>query len=203
MEKYLKIFSIVVAGLLLISLGFAEQPKVAGQAYEQKLSPDGKQSVFVETIKDCPYTSDTGWFPSDFDEIWSIEADGSNKKCLVKNNYSKNKDMDNYMGSFDSLYWSPDSKYIYYLCQNSSTNALLYRTNRDGSNIKKLSYAHGIDGVVGGSPKDDYYGCIVVFMKKDPEGQPNRWVTVLIDSEGGEIKEINDLDEFWKEYKKV
>jgi len=172
-----------------------------GKDYEPKLSPDGKQIVFVRLMKDCPYTSDTGWFPSDYDAIWSMDAEGNNQRCIVKNNYSEKQDMDYYLGDFNSMCFSSDGKFIYYLCQNSASNAILYKAKSDGTNIKRLSHAHGIGGVVGGSPEDEYYGYIMVHMKKYSENQPNRWVTVLMDSEGREIKEIDDIDRFWSEHR--
>lgn len=172
-----------------------------GKDYEPKLSPNGKQIVFIRMMKDCPFTSDTGWFPSDFDAIWSMDAEGNNQRCMVKNNYSEKQDMDNYLGSFGSLCFSPEGSCIYFLCQNSTSNAVLYKANSDGTNIKRLSHAHGLGGVVGGSIEDKYYGYVVVSMKKYSENQPNKWVTVLMDSEGREIKEIDDIDRFWSEHR--
>jgi len=174
-----------------------------GQDIGQKLSPNGKQIVFIREIRISPITSFTGWVPGDYDEVWTMDAYGRNKRCIITNNYSPNQDMDNYLGSFDNLHWSPDGQYIYFLCQNSASNAILYRANRDGANIKRLSHGHGISGVVGGSPEDEYYGYILVDMKKYSENQPNRWVSVLLTSDGKEITEIKDVEAFWKEHKKI
>ena len=190
-----KMLSILTVTMLLAMASFAEQSVV---------SPDGKQSVFIKEVKECPYTPDTGWFPSDYDEIWAMNADGTEKRCIISNNYAVGQDMQNYLGSFDSLCFSPDSKHIYFLCQNSATNALLYRANADGTNIKQLGSAHDISGVVGGDPEDTYYGCVVVHSKKVVEGQDSySWVTLLLSADGMEIKEIDNIDEFWSQHSKV
>lgn len=192
-----------LTGLVIVVNSFANQSQFNNQDSVQKISPDGKQIVFVRAVKECPYTEDTGWVPSDFDELWSMNADGGNKKCLIKNSYAKNQDIDNYLGSFGDLHWSPDGKHIYFLCQNCATNALLYKANADGTNIKKFSYAHEIGGVVGGNPGDEYYGHIVVHVKKYSDDQPARWVTVLMNPDGEEVKEIDNIEQFWIGRKKI
>ncbi|MFH1152116.1 MAG: lysozyme inhibitor LprI family protein, partial [Nanoarchaeota archaeon] len=168
-----------------------------------KVSPDNKKVIFVKHIKKDPSTSETGWMPSDFDEVWAMDIDGSNKRCIIKNNYksvSKNDGWDNYLGSFGSLQFSPDAKKIYFLCQNCVTTAILYSADVNGKGIKKLRYAHGIDGLVGGNSNAEYYGYLVVHVRKFPEdSHTTKWTTVLIDPEGNEIKEIEDQDSFWKE----
>jgi len=173
-----------------------------GRDYEPRLSPNGQQIIFIRHTKENPFTSDAGWFPSDFDGIWSININGDDKRCIVENNYSKTQDMNNYLGSFDSLHFSPDGKKIYFLCQNCTTNAILYSANTDGSNIKRIRYAHQLD-IVGGNPDDKHYGYLVAGVKKYPKDTSiTRWVTVLMDPEGNEIKEIDSLDKFWQKYKK-
>jgi hypothetical protein len=164
------------------------------------ISPDKTQIIFIREIKECPYTSDTGWFPSDYDEIWAMDANGLNQRQIIANNHSDMLDakgnlvsskMSNFLGSFGSVYFSPDSKHIYFLCQNSASNAILYRADVDGSNIKRLGHAHGLAGVIGGNPNDQYYGCIVAYTKKSVEDQPYKWVTVLLSPDGKEIKELD------------
>jgi len=172
-----------------------------------QVSPDNRQIIFVKHIKKDPSTPDIGWIPSDFDEIWEMNIDGSNKRCIVKNNYksvSKNDDWDNFLGSFGNLNFSPDSKKIYFLCQNCVTNAILYSADADGKNIKNLGYAHDIDGLVGGDFNSEYYGYLVAHVRKFPDdSHTTKWSTILIDPEGNEIKEIEDLDSFWKEHVKM
>jgi hypothetical protein len=164
------------------------------------VSPDKTQIVFIREVKECPYTSDTGWFVFDYDEIWAMDANGLNQRRLIVNNYLDMLDddgklvlsrMNDFLGSFGPVYFSPDSKHIYFLCQNSASNAILYTANVDGSSIKKLGYAHGLAGIIGGSPQSQHYGCIVAYMKKSVEGQPYKWVTVLLSPDGKEIKEIS------------
>ncbi len=172
-----------------------------GRDYEPKLSPDGKRIIFIRAVKDCPFTEDLGWFPLDFDEVWSVNIDGSNERCIIKNNYSEKPDMNNYLGCFDDLNFSPDGKYIYFLCQNCASNAVLYRANSDGTNIKRLCSAYEVD-VIGGNPEDEYYGYIVAGVKKNQEDTGvYKWTSVILDSDGNEVREIDDLDGFWKHYK--
>lgn len=185
MKKYIYVALLMIAG---VSSAWSVQG-------DSVLSPDGQSVLFVNYKHGCPWTEDMDWFPIDSDDLWLMNADGSKKRCIVKNNYSKDADMNNYLGSFEDLHWSPDGKYIYFLCQNCASNAILYRANADGANIKKLSHAHGIGGVVGGNPKDEYYGYILVHMKKYLQDQPNRWVTVLMTPDGKEVKEINSPDD--------
>lgn len=169
--------------------------------YEPKLSPNGQQVIFIRYITKCPITPDTGWLPADYDEIWSMNVDGSNKKCMVKNNYSAKQDMNNYLGSFGSLHFSPNGKKIYFLCQNCVTDALLYTANADGSDVRKVTNAHQLD-IIGGSPKDEYYGYLVAGKRKSSNEKIN-WTLVLLDPEGTEIKEIDDPDDFWLNHTKA
>lgn len=199
----MKVFTIVGIFLLLANMSLAQQLKFTDHDYEQNLSPDGKQVIFVRAIKTCPYTPETGWAPADFDEIWSVDINGANQRCLIKNNYSEQQDMEYYLGSFNSLTWSADSKYIYFLCQNCPTNAILYKVDRDGSNIKKLCYAHGISGVIGGNMMDEFYGYLVLHVKKYNGDDPTRWVTILMNPEGKEVKEIENLNDFWAKHKRL
>ena len=133
---------------------------------------------------------------SDFDEIWSVEPDGKNLRRIVTNNYSPGMDMGDYRGSFDSLHFSPDSKQIYFLCQNSASNAILYRAARDGSSLKKLAIVHELYGAIGGDPRDRYYGNLAVLVQ---EGD-HRWKTIVMDPDGREVAEIDDPEAFWKDH---
>lgn len=189
------VLSIFVIGLMPTSI-FAQED------HGHKLSLNGDQIIFIRDVKPCPITSDTGWVPADYDEIWSMRADGSDQRCIVKNNYSLNQDMSLYLGSFDSLHFSPDGKKIYFLCQNCTTDAILYRANSNGSNIKRISNAHQLD-IVGGNPKDEHYGHLVAGIRKSQGAEPIRWTVVLLDAEGNEITEIEDVEAFWKEHKKL
>jgi dipeptidyl aminopeptidase/acylaminoacyl peptidase len=177
-----------------------------GKDYEPKLSPNGQQIIFVRHIKECPFTPNYPWVPTDFDEIWSKDLRDGKERSIVKNNYdyvSKNDDWGNYLGVFHQLHFSPDGKRIYFLCANCPTNSLLYTTDADGSNIKMICYAYQLD-VVGDSPIDEYFGCLVAGVKKYPEGTyTTKWTVVLMDPDGNEIKEIDDLEEFWKHHEKV
>ena len=174
-----------------------------GKDYGAKLSPDREKIIFVREIKPCPGTSDAGWMPSDCEEIWAVNVDGSNEHRIIKSNYAENPDMSYYLGSFDSLNFSPDGNYIFFLSQHCAVDAILYRANFDGSNIKRLSNAHQLD-VVGGYPKDEYYGHPVVGIRKLPKGASViKWSVVLMAPDGHEIKEIDNLDLFWKTHKKL
>jgi Tol biopolymer transport system component len=170
--------------------------------YESKLSPNRKQVIFIRAVNPCPFTEETGWLFSDFDEIWSMDIDGNNQHRIVENNYSEGMDMGNYIGSFGSLNFSPDGKYIYFLCQNCATDAILYKADADGSNIRKLSNAHQLD-VIGGNPKDKYYGHLVAGKRKSSKGEAIKWTVVLLDSDGKEVEEIEDLEKFWLQCKKM
>ncbi|MBU0743990.1 MAG: hypothetical protein KKE11_01270 [Gammaproteobacteria bacterium] len=170
--------------------------------YQPQISPDAKQIMYIKHTKECPFTENDPWFPADFDEIWSMNIDGSGNKCIIKNNYVLGQDMQYYLGSFGSLTFSPDGKYIYFLCQNCAVDAILYRANSDGSDIDRLTNAHQLD-VIGGHPEDEYYGYLVAGMRKSSGAEPIKWTTVLMDSDGKEIKEINDLDKFWTQHKKI
>lgn len=171
-----------------------------------KVSPDGRKVIYVKEVKECPWNSDTGWFPSDYDEIWERNLESGEEKRLVKNNYeqvSETEDWKNYLGSFDSLHFSPDGKRIYFLCQNCVTNAVLYIANVDGTNIRRIRYAHQLN-MVGGNPGDEYYGYLVVGVKKQPPGTvPLEWTVILLDAEGGVVEEIKDLEQFWQKHKKL
>jgi hypothetical protein len=74
--------------------------------------------------------------------------------------------------------------------------------NSDGSNIKRISNAHQLD-VVGGNPKDEYYGYLVAGIRKSQGVKPIRWTVALLDDEGNEVTEIEDIEAFWKEHKKL
>ena len=189
------VLSIFINGLIP-TLIFAQED------HGHKLSPDGSQIIFIRDIKPCPITPNTGWVPGDYDEIWSMRADGSDQRCIIKNNCSSNQDMSHFLGSFDSLHFSPDGKRIYFLSQNCATDAILYRANSDGSNIKRISNAHQLD-VIGGNPKDEYYGHLVAGVRKSQGAEPIRWTVVLLNAEGIEIMEIEDVEAFWKEHKKL
>lgn len=196
-------------GLIIVSIvlsifinGLISTLIYAQEDHGHKLSPDGTQIIFVRYIKPCPITSDTGYLPGDYDEIWSMRTDRSGQRCIVKNNYSDKQDMDYYLGSFDSLHFSPDGKSIYFLCQNCLSDAILYSANADGSNIKRISNAHQLD-VVGGNPKDKYYGHLVAGIRKSEGVAPVRWTLMLLDADGKEITEIEDAEAFWKGHKKL
>lgn len=174
-----------------------------GKDYEPKLFLDGKRIIFIREIKPCPGTEDTGWMPSDCTEIWGMNVDGSDERYIIKSNYSKDgQDMNYYLGSFGSLNISPDGKYIYFLAQNCAVDAILYRANFDGSDIKRLSNAHQID-MIGGNIQDEYYGYLVAGVRKLTEDGPIKWSVVLMDINGREIQEIENFDEFWTQHRKM
>jgi len=191
--------------IVLLILIFSFSVCVEAKVNDSATSLDGRWVVFVKYIKPYLWTSETGWFPSNCDEIWLRDSSNGRERCIIKNNYdqvSQNNDWDNYLGSFDSLYFSPDGKKIYFLCQNSTANALLYMANRDGGNIKRIGYAHQLDMISGG-PDDKYYGFLVVGERRQPEGvTPIDWVMVLRDPEGNEVKEIEDIERFWEAHQR-
>lgn len=193
---------IILIILSILANGLIPSLIYAQEDFGHKLSPDGTQSIFIRYIKTCPITPDTGWVPGNYDEIWAMRADGTDQRRLVKNNYSLNQDMTHYLGSFDSLPFSPDGNKIYFLCQNCTTDAILYSANADGSNIKRISNAHQID-VIGGNAGDEYYGYLVAGIRKSQGAEPIRWTVVLLDAGGNEIMEIEDVEAFWKEHKKL
>jgi Tol biopolymer transport system component len=168
-----------------------------------KISPDGLQVIFVRYQKLHSYgDNDPSLFLDPFSELWSVNADGSNERCIIKNNYSPSVDIGSYLGNFDSLHFSPDGKRIYFLSQNCATDAILYSANADGSNIKRISNAHQLD-VIGGNPESKYYGYLVAGIRKSQGVKPIKWTVVLLDAEGKEITEIEDVEAFWKEHKKL
>ena len=170
--------------------------------YGHRISPDGTQVIFVRHAKPCPITPNTGWVSGDYDEIWAMDVDENNERCIIKNNYSPNQDMSYYLGSFDSLYFSPDGKKVYFICQNCTTDGILYIANTNGSGIRRLSNAHQLD-MVGGKTGDEYYGYLVAGVRKSAGINPIRWTMVLFDPKGNEIKEIDNIEEFWKRHKKM
>jgi len=167
------------------------------------LSPDGQKVVFIRYNRPCPYDSNTGWFPGNYDEIWSINIEKGNPHSIIKNNYSENIDMKNYLGSFDSLHISVDGKKIYFLCQNCTVDAILYMADIDGSNIRRICNVHQLD-LVGGNSADEYYGYLVIGQRQLLEGSVViKWASVLLDKDGNVIKEIEDIDQFWLDHEKL
>src|SRR3990172_10630599 len=59
-----------------------------GKDYGGKLSHDRKEIIFVREIKSCPDISDTGWMPSDCQEIWTVNVDSSKEHRIIKSNYA-------------------------------------------------------------------------------------------------------------------
>lgn len=169
--------------------------------YNPVLSSDGQRIIFIREIKFCPITPSTGWVPGDYDEIWSMSVNGGDQRSIIKNNYSENVDMKNYLGSFGDLHISTDSKKIYFLCQNCATDAILYIADIDGSNVRRVCNAHQLD-LVGGNPDHKYYGYLVIGQRQSSKDRI-KWVSVLLDTNGGVVEEIEDIDQFWQEYEKL
>ncbi len=165
------------------------------------LSSDGQTIIFIREIKPCPITPNTGWVPGDYDEIWSMNIDGSDQRRIIKNNYSEDVDMMNYLGIFDSLHISADGGKIYFLCQNCTTDAILYTADIDGSNIRRVCNAHQLD-LVGGNPDHKYYGYLVIGQRQSSKDKI-KWASVLLDTNGNVVKEIDDIDRFWQEHEKL
>jgi len=57
--------------------------------------------------------------------------------------------------------------------------------------------------MVGGTPEGEYYGYLVAGVRKSEGAELIKWTMVLMDPEGKEVKEIEDIEEFWKEHKKL
>ena len=170
-----------------------------------ELTTDMKTVVYVKHVKEKPWNQDTGWMPSDFDEIWIRDIETGKERQLIGNNFNEvkeNKDWDNYLGSFDSIYISPDGQKVYFLCQNSTSNAVLFMSDINGENIKRIRGAHQLN-MVGGSDEDEYYGFLVAGVKAlEPSDKPNECTSVLFDPNGNMVKEIEDIDSFWNKHVK-
>lgn len=175
----------------------------AGEDYDPTASPDKKQIIFIRRIRESQGTDTASGSAKYHDEIWSMDANGSDQHSIVRNNYSADQDTENFLGGFYNLRFSVDSDNIYFLCQGSNPNDVLYSAHSDGSNIKKLGYAHTFE-VIAGEDADSYYGNLVVgLFKKDEADKPERLVWVLLDDDAKEIKELKDIDAFWGEHQKL
>lgn len=170
-----------------------------------ELTPDMKKVIYVKHVKEKPWDKDTGWMPSDFDEIWTRDIATGEERQLIANNFNevkKNKDWKNHLGSFDSIHISPDGQMMYFLCQNSTSNAVFFMADINGKNIKRIRDAHQLD-MVAGSKEDGYYGFLVAGVKAiEPTDKPNEWASILFDPEGNMVKEIKDIDSFWEKHVK-
>lgn len=169
--------------------------------YDPLMSADAQTIIFIREVKPNPITPNTSWVPGDYDEIWSMNIDGSDQRCIIKNNYSENVDMKNYLGSFGNLHISVDGKKIYFLCQNCTTDAILYTADIDGSNIRRVCNAHQLD-LVGGDPDNEYYGYLVIGQRQSST-EKIKWTSVLLDPNGGVVKEIDNIEQFWQEHVKL
>jgi len=186
-----------------------------GNNSDPRLAPDAKKIVFVRYKKEDISSGKNnlpaagkGPFPADHDAIWSMDADGENKRIIVKNYYSGVEDASRYLCSFERLVFSPDGKYIYFLAKpkHDQARAIFCRAGADGADIKRFSDFNEFDGVVGGGLEDKYYGHIVVYQRKhSAEESGAGWLVVLIDPDGNKVEEfgMSSLDKFWQEHRKA
>ena len=174
-----------------------------GMDQEAALSANGDKVIFIRHQQPQSYRdNDPGLFLNRFDELWSMNVDGSNKRRIINNNYTSSLDMGEYIGNFGSPHFSPDGKKIYFLSQNCLSDAILYMADADGNNVRRISNAHQLD-MVGGDSGDEYYGHLVASIRKSSEIEPIEWMTVILDPDGNETDVIYDLDKFWKQHEKM